>query len=261
MARFSKPFLSVDLAIDDIILTGKSEASGKNVKASVNFKTKKDEKIFIKVGTSAVSVDGARKNLSAEIKDWNFDAVVAGSKKAWNDELAKIDVQGGRGEDQKNFYTAMYHAFLNPNLFMDIDGKYRGTDHKVHLAKGFTNYTVFSLWDTFRALHPLFTIIDHKRTNDFVKTLLQIYDDGGRLPMWPLAGNYTDDMLGYHSVPVIVDAYIKGMAYSCYGASCYQKGLFDEARTHLSEWASSHEKLRKLSSATAYCLPASAPSI
>ena len=211
VARFSKPFLSVDLAIDDIILTGKSEASGKNVKASVNFKTKKDEKIFIKVGTSAVSVDGARKNLSAEIKDWNFDGVVAGSKKAWNDELAKIDVQGGRAEDQKNFYTAMYHAFLNPNLFMDIDGKYRGTDHKVHVAKGFTNYTVFSLWDTFRALHPLFTIIDHKRTNDFVKTLLQIYDDGGRLPMWPLAGNYTDDMLGYHSVPVIVDAYMKGI--------------------------------------------------
>ena len=211
VARFSKPFASVDVALDDAILKGASEARGKNVKASVNFRTKKDEVILIKVGTSAVSVDGARKNLNAEIKDWNFDKVVADAKKAWNKELSKIDVEGGRPEDQKNFYTAMYHAFLNPNLFMDVDGKYRGTDHKVHEIKGFTNYTVFSLWDTFRALHPLFTIIDQKRSADFVKTLLQIYDDGGRLPMWPLAGNYTDDMLGYHSVPVIVDAYMKGI--------------------------------------------------
>lgn len=211
VARFSKPFLSVDLAVDDLILTGQSEARGKNVKASVNFRTNKDEAILVKVGISAVSVDGARKNLNAEISDWNFDKVVAGAKKAWNSELSKIEVEGGRPEDRKNFYTAMYHAFLNPNLFMDIDGKYRGTDHKVHEAKGFTNYTVFSLWDTFRALHPLFTIIDQQRTTDFVKTLLQIYDDGGRLPMWPLAGNYTDDMLGYHAVPVIADAYIKGI--------------------------------------------------
>jgi len=211
VARFSKPLISVDVAVDDLILTGKSEARGKNVKASVNFKTTKDEAILVKVGTSAVSIEGARKNLNAEIKDWNFDKVVADAKNGWNKELAKIEVEGGREEDRKNFYTAMYHAFLNPNLFMDIDGKYRGTDHKVHQVKGFTNYTVFSLWDTFRALHPLFTIIDQKRTTDFVKTLLQIYDDGGRLPMWPLAGNYTDDMLGYHSVPVIADAYMKGI--------------------------------------------------
>ena len=94
---------------------------------------------------------------------------------------------------------------------MDVDGHYRGVDHQVHLAKGFENYTVFSLWDTFRAFHQLFTIIDQKRTVDFIKTLLQIYDDGGRLPMWPLAGNYTDDMLGYHAVPVIADAYLKGI--------------------------------------------------
>ena len=211
VARFSKPFSSVDIALDDLILTGATEAKGKNVKASVNFKTAKDESVLVKVGTSAVSIDGARKNLAAEIPDWNFDIVVAKAKSAWNKELSKIDVEGGRAEDQKNFYTSMYHAFLNPNLFMDIDGKYRGTDHKVHQANGFTNYTVFSLWDTFRALHPLFTIIDQQRTTDFVKTLLQIYDDGGRLPMWPLAGNYTDDMLGYHAVPVIADAYIKGI--------------------------------------------------
>jgi len=211
VVRFSKPFTSVDVALDDAILKGATEAKGKNVKASVNFKTRMGETILVKVGTSAVSVEGARKNLNAEIKDWNFDKVVADAKKAWNKELAKIEVEGGRDEDQKNFYTSMYHAFLNPNLFMDIDGKYRGTDHQIHQVKGFTNYTVFSLWDTFRALHPLFTIIDQKRTTDFIKTLLQIYDDGGRLPMWPLAGNYTDDMLGYHSVPVIVDAFMKGI--------------------------------------------------
>ena len=211
VARFSHPFSSVDIAVDDLIQKGISEAHGKNVKASVNFRTKEGEAILVKVGTSAVSIDGARKNLSAEIKDWNFAKIVAEAGAAWNKELSKIEVEGGRPEDRKNFYTSMYHAFLNPNLFMDIDGKYRGTDHKVHVANGFTNYTVFSLWDTFRALHPLFTIVDQKRTTDFVKTLLQIYDDGGRLPMWPLAGNYTDDMLGYHSVPVIVDAFMKGI--------------------------------------------------
>ena len=211
VAKFSKPFLSADIALDDAILKGESEARGKNVKASLNFKTSKGEVILVKVGTSAVSIEGARKNLTAEIRDWNFAKVVADAKNAWNRELGKIEVEGGRAEDRKNFYTSMYHACISPNIFMDVDGKYRGTDHKVHQAKGFTNYTVFSLWDTFRALHPLFTIIDQKRSNDFVKTLLQIYDDGGRLPMWPLAGNYTDDMLGYHAVPVIADAYVKGI--------------------------------------------------
>ncbi len=211
VAKFSEPFTSLDIAMNDTILRGASQANGKNVKASVNFVTQKGEKLLIKVGTSAVSIEGARKNLNAEIQDWNFDKVVKDTRKAWNKELSRIEVDGGRSEDQKNFYTSMYHAFLNPNLFMDVDGKYRGTDHKVHEVHGFTNYTVFSLWDTFRALHPLFTIIDQKRTNDFIRTLLQIYDDGGRLPMWPLAGNYTDDMLGYHSVPVIADAFVKGI--------------------------------------------------
>jgi predicted alpha-1,2-mannosidase len=211
VARFSKQFSSVDIAMNDTILKGAFEARGKNVKASVNFKTAKGEVILVKVGISAVSINGARQNLTAEIRDWDFAKVVADAKSAWNKALSKIDVEGGRPEDQKNFYTSMYHACLSPNVFMDIDGKYRGVDHKVHQAKGFTNYTVFSLWDTFRALHPLFTIIDQKRTTDFIKTLLQIYDDGGRLPMWPLAGNYTDDMLGYHAVPVIADAYVKGI--------------------------------------------------
>ncbi|MDP2337028.1 MAG: GH92 family glycosyl hydrolase [Bacteroidota bacterium] len=211
VAEFSRPFSSFDVALNDSIQKGSSEAHGKNVKAVVSFKTKKNEIVLVRVGTSAVSAEGARKNLAAEIQEWNFDRVVHEANKSWNEALSRIEVEGGTPEQQTVFYTSMYHACLSPNVFMDVDGQYRGVDHQVHTAKGFTNYTVFSLWDTFRALHPLFTIIDQKRTTDFVKTLLQIYDDGGRLPMWPLAGNYTDDMLGYHAVPVIVDAYMKGI--------------------------------------------------
>ena len=211
VARFSKPFSSIDLAINDSILPDLQEAHGKNVKAVLNFQTKNGEAILVKVGISAVSVNGARMNLDAEIPDWNFDKVVSNAKKDWNKELSKIEVSGGTPDQQKIFYTSLYHTLLSPNIFMDVDGQYRGVDHQVHEGKGFTNYTVFSLWDTFRALHPLFTIINQNRTNDFVKSLLSMYTDGGRLPMWPLAGNYTDDMLGYHAVPVIVDAWLKGI--------------------------------------------------
>jgi predicted alpha-1,2-mannosidase len=211
VARFSKSFSSVEIARNDSVLTRTTEAHGRNVKAVVSFRTKKNEIVLVKVGISAVSTEGARKNLDAEIPEWDFNGTAVRAKEAWNTELSKIEVEGGSIDNQSVFYTSIYHAFLNPNIFMDVDGQYRGTDHQVHTAKGFTNYTVFSLWDTFRALHPLFTIVDQKRTTDFIKTLLQIYDDGGRLPMWPLAGNYTDDMLGYHAVPVIVDAYMKGI--------------------------------------------------
>ena len=210
-ARFSKPFVSFDIASDDIILEGKEEAQGKNIKALVHYKTEKNEQILVKVGISAVSMEGARKNLEAEIPGWDFDEVALNAKKSWNEVLNKITIEGGSPEQRQIFYTAMYHAFLSPDVFMDVDGKYRGIDHKVHTADGFTNYTVFSMWDTFRALHPLFTIVERERTVDFIKSLLQKYDDGGRLPMWPLAGNYTDDMLGYHAAPIIVDAWAKGI--------------------------------------------------
>ena len=211
VARFSKPFESVDFAVNDTIKKDLEEVSGKNIKAVMNFQTTNNEVILVKVGISAVSTEGARENLNAENTGWNFDKTREDAKKSWQKELSRIEVEGGTKEQQTVFYTAMYHAVLAPNIFTDIDGRYRGVDHKVHKAEDFTNYTVFSLWDTYRALHPLFTIIDQKRTNDFIKTLLHTYEDGGRLPMWPLAGNYTDDMLGYHSVPVIVDAYMKGI--------------------------------------------------
>lgn len=211
VAEFSKPFSSIQLTVNDTIIKGATEVTGNNVKAVINYQTNKDEKVFVKVGISAVSTDGARRNLQLEIPDWDFDEIVTKAKDAWNKELGKIEIEGGTKDQQIFFYTSMYHAFMSPDIYMDVDGKYRGIDGKVHRGEGFTNYTVFSLWDTFRALHPLFTIIDQKRTNEFIKSLLQKYDDGGRLPMWALAGNYTDDMLGYHAVPVIVDAYMKGI--------------------------------------------------
>jgi predicted alpha-1,2-mannosidase len=211
VAKFSKPFKSFQVAKDDNILPGISSCKGKNIKAVVTFSTRENEAVLIKVAISAVSCEGARKNLETEVPGWNFDDVAVKTKSAWNKELSRIEVSGGRKDDLVQFYTSMYRICISPNLFMDVDGQYRGVDHQVHMARGFENYTVFSLWDTFRAFHPLFTIIDQKRTIDFIRTLLQIYDDGGRLPMWPLAGNYTDDMLGYHAVPVIADAYMKGI--------------------------------------------------
>lgn len=210
-AEFSKPFKSILLAIDNKVSKDALVAKGKNVKAAIHYDTKEGEQILVKVGISAVSMDGAKKNLEQEIPHWNFDKTVKECETAWNKELSRIDIEGGTPDQRTFFYTSMYNACKSPDIYMDVDGRYRGIDGKIHQANGFTNYTVFSLWDTFRALHPLLTIIDQERTNEFIKALLQKYEDGGRLPMWALAGNYTDDMLGYHSVPVIADAYMKGI--------------------------------------------------
>jgi predicted alpha-1,2-mannosidase len=184
---------------------------GKDVKAALSFALSPEKKLRAKVGISAVSAEGAKANLQAEIKGWNFDGVRKKAKAAWNKELSKIDVKGGTKDQQVSFYTALYHTFLAPNIFQDVDGKYRGTDLKIHQAKGFTNYSVFSLWDTYRAYHPLMTILNQKRTKDWVATFLNQYRNGGILPVWELAGNETYCMIGYHSVPVIVDAYQKGL--------------------------------------------------
>jgi predicted alpha-1,2-mannosidase len=210
VARFSKPFTSLEIAVNDAVQNGINEAEGKNIKAVLNFQTKANEEILVKVGISAVNAEGARKNLDAGIPDWDFEGVRKAAETAWTKELSKVEIEGGTEAQRKNFYTAMYHAHLSPCTFSDVDGQYRGVDHQIHQSAT-THYTVFSLWDTYRALHPFFTITDQQRTNDFVNSLLQMYDDGGRLPMWPLAGNYTNDMLGYHSIPVIADAYLKGI--------------------------------------------------
>lgn len=211
-AEFSKPFSSYEIAVDNKTQPGiKTAENKKNIKAIFHFTTSGGEKIYAKVGISAVSEDGARLNLKAEIPGWDFEQVRSKAKETWNKELSKIEVEGGTDQQKTVFYTALYHTMVNPNTYMDVDGSYRGRDLKVHKDNSFTNYTVFSLWDTYRACHPLMTIIDQKRTLDYIKTFLTQYDQGGLLPVWELAGNETFCMIGYHSVPVIVDAYLKGI--------------------------------------------------
>jgi predicted alpha-1,2-mannosidase len=211
VAEFSKPLTSSGIAVDDKIVDGLTEARGTNLKSFFRFDTRDGKPITVKVAISAVSIEGARKNLVAELDHWDFDRVKADADRAWNRELNKMQASGGTEEQMKTFYTALYHTMIAPNLFMDVDGQFRGRDLKVHRADGFTNYTVFSLWDTFRAAHPLYSIIDQKRTLDFIKTFLAQYEYGGRLPVWELAANETDTMIGYHAVPVIVDAAAKGI--------------------------------------------------
>jgi predicted alpha-1,2-mannosidase len=199
VAEFSRPFQSaVTTALE-----------GPNVKAAFRFDL--PDKILVKVGISAVSIEGARNNLKSELDHWDFERVRMDATDSWNKELNKIEVSGGDESQLKTFYTALYHADLTPNLFMDVDGQYLGRDFKIHQAKGFDYYTVFSLWDTFRAAHPLYTILDQKRTTDFINTFLAQYREGGRLPVWELAANETDTMIGYHAVSVIADAVAKGI--------------------------------------------------
>jgi hypothetical protein len=200
--------------------------------------------VIAKVGISSVSAEGALNNLDTEVPDFDFKKIQKAAKAVWNKELSKIDVQGGAspvqqipnntqgiagggyGSPQAHnrqpvvdyarvkqtiFYTSLYHSMCAPNIYSDVDGQYRGLDKKVHKAEGFDYYTVFSLWDTYRAENPLQTIINRKRTSDFIKSFLAMYDQGGLLPIWPLASSETYCMVGNHSIPVIVDAYAKGI--------------------------------------------------
>ena len=209
VARFSKPVSSFLVSVGGKPFTEVDSAESKLLRAMVVFDDEKE--LLVKVGISAVSAEGARKNLDKEIPGWDFNRKKKDIHDAWNRELGKIEIEGGTPDERTIFYTAMYHAYLSPDIYEDVDKQYRGIDGKVHTANGFTNYTVYSIWDTYRALHPLFTITDRERTNEFIRSLIAKYDDGGRLPMWPLAGNYTDDMLGYHVVSIIADAYVKGI--------------------------------------------------
>lgn len=212
VAKFSKPFTGSSLASNNVVMPDKVAVDKrKNVKLQLHFKTADGEEILVKVGISATSIAGARKNLEKEVPSWDFESVKENAKTAWNKELSKILVEGGTDDQKTVFYTALYHTMVVPNIYMDVDGTYRGRDFKNHRAEGFTNYTVFSLWDTYRAYHPLMTIIDQQRTLDYIKTFLTQYDQGGLLPVWELQANETWCMIGYHSIPVIVDAYMKGI--------------------------------------------------
>ncbi len=211
VAEFSKPFKKFGIANGDVITAGSRKAEGDSVRAFVTFLTGKDETILARVGISAVSLDGASKNLESEMRDFGFTKHQRKARTIWNEALSKIRVEGGTDAEKRTFYTALYHSMMHPNIFQDVDGKYFGMDHRIHTAEGFVNYTMFSLWDTFRAFHPLMTIIDPKRDGDFVETLIEKYKEGGLLPVWELAGNETYIMIGYPSIPVIFDAYMKGL--------------------------------------------------
>lgn len=207
-AKFSKPF-TYTLINDSVTMD-----NGKRLpicKALLQFETKKDEQVLVKVGVSAVDVKGAQNNVLSEIADWDFDKVRQHARNEWSRYLSKIDVTTTNQEDKTIFYSALYHTGISPNLFTDADGRYLGMDLRVHQGDVKQPiYTTFSLWDTFRALHPLMTIIDPDLNTQFIQSLLKKHQEGGIFPMWDLASNYTGTMIGYHAVPVIVDAYTKG---------------------------------------------------
>lgn len=184
--------------------------NGTELALSFAKQVKKGEKILVKVALSPTSYEGAKLN-SSEINHWDFDKVHKAAIALWNKELSKIEVTSDDKDKLTIFYTALYHTMMQPNIAQDVDGKYRGRDNQIHVAEGFDYYTVFSLWDTFRGAHPLYTLIDKKRTADYINTFIKQYEQGGRLPVWELASNETDCMIGYHSVSVIADAMAKGI--------------------------------------------------
>lgn len=183
---------------------------GTELAISFSKKVKKGEKLLVKVALSPTGYEGAQLN-STEIPHWDFNKVKKSAEELWNKELSKIEVTSTDKNKLTIFYTALYHTMMQPNIAQDLDGKYRGRDNKIHQAEGFDYYTVFSLWDTFRAAHPLYTFIDKKRTSDYINTFIKQFEQGGRLPVWELASNETDCMIGYHSVSVIADAMSKGI--------------------------------------------------
>ena len=210
-AKFSKPFKSVGIAIDDEIIENIKTAKGKNIKGFVNYTTEKGESILVKVGISSVSIEGAKKNLETENKDWEFEKVKINAEQLWEDHLSKIEIEGGTEKERRIFYTGLYHTAMAPVTLNDVDGKYRGGDRKIHTADGFTRYTVWSLWDIFRTQMPLYTIIDPSRMNEYIKTFLEIYKITGRLPHWEIWGEHSGSMIGHHAIPIILDAYAKGI--------------------------------------------------
>jgi len=184
--------------------------AGTELKLAFSKQVKKGEKISVKVSLSPTSYEGAKLNMT-EIKGWDFNKVKQDAEQLWDKQLSKIEITETDKDKLSIFYTALYHTMVQPNIAQDIDGKYRGRDNKVHNGEGFDYYSVFSLWDTFRGAHPLYTLIEKKRTADFINTFLKQYEQGGRLPVWELASNETDCMIGYHSVSVMADAMAKGI--------------------------------------------------
>ncbi len=207
--QFSKPFVRSGIVKANVANESLKHDTGSLLKAFVSFNTEEGEVIYARVGISAVSIENARKNLEQEQPDFNFEKVKSNAVYAWNNELNKIDIESTDEESKQKFYTALYHCMVSPNMYMDVDGSYRGRDFQVHQTPSFNYYTVFSLWDTYRALHPLLTLIDKERSSDFINTFITQFEQGGRLPVWELSSCETNCMIGYHAVPVIAEAFMK----------------------------------------------------
>ena len=208
--RFSRPFDSFEMDTSAIITMDKGRIGTATI-ARFNFNTHKDEEILVTTALSGVSMEGAALNMEKEAPKDDFDYYYQQAVKKWDNQLGKIEVSSEDGDLKTVFYTALYHAMLAPTLYSDVDGKYFGPDSKIHQAEDWDNYSTFSLWDTFRASHPLFTYIEPERVNDMIECFLHFYEQSGALPLWNLYGWETNMMIGYHAVPVIVDAYLKGV--------------------------------------------------
>ena len=208
-ARFNQPvadFTGVKSGVP-----GKdSEISGEGIQGIFSFSKDGSNTILLKVGLSSAGIEGAVRSLNEEITDWDFDRVRNEASDIWEKQLQRINIKT-QNEDQKTiFYTALYHSLLSPALFSDLNNEYTGPDNKVHTTSGDKRFTVFSLWDTFRAAHPLFTLILPEEVPGLINSMLSFYRESGLLPVWELEGNETNTMIGYHSIPVIADAYLKG---------------------------------------------------
>ncbi len=222
--RFSKPIINKGIVLDDNNFIQLTEAKGKNIRAFFNF-SDDDSSLMVKVGISFVDINGARKNMEEEASNWDFDHYAQGAADQWEKVLSKVQVDADE-ETKKVFYTSLYHCYVQPNTFNDVDKRYRGRDDKIHNLASGTYYTVFSIWDTYRAWHPLMTILEPQASNDFINTFLLQYQHSKLLPIWELASNETNCMIGYHAVPVIYDAWQKGIrGFSAYEALDAMKAM------------------------------------
>ncbi len=208
-AVFSNPF-DYKLYSGTEYQSDSTSVTGNTAKAVMSFRNlPADGRVLAKVGISSVDEEGARLNVEAEIPNWDFEGVMKQANTAWNEALGKIDIETSDNDSRTVFYTSLYHAFIQPSLASDVDGSYRTMGHEIKQDASYTNYTVFSLWDTFRAAHPLYTIVTPEQNQAFIRSLLRKYDEGGILPKWELASNETGTMIGYHAVSVIADAMMK----------------------------------------------------
>lgn len=202
-----KPIRSLDLFNGDTPAEGE-EICCEGAKGVLTFSD--ERQVCIKVAISSVSCENAMENLRSEIPGWNFESVRNEAVRRWNDVLGAIDIETSDKEAEKIFYTAMYHAFIAPTTYCDVNGEFRGHNDRI-IRGGWVNYSTFSLWDTYRALHPLYTLIRQDRLPDIVNSMLSIYDQQGKLPIWALPGAETNTMPGYSAVPVLADAILKGI--------------------------------------------------